>query len=70
MVGRTLLLFCIQFLLAFFMMDEALQGATAEQIKQFPKNLELVITRFLCAVFLHISLGDELRQSFALMKYA
>ena len=70
MVGRTLLLFFVQLLLSVFMMKEALNGETFDNIKQYPSSLELVMTRFLCAVFLHISLGDELRQSFALMKYA
>ncbi len=29
-----------------------------------------MIARFVCAIFLHISLADELNQSFLLMKYA
>ena len=35
-----------------------------------PTDMRIVICRFLCAVFMHITLGDELRQGFSMMKYA
>ena len=38
--------------------------------KQKPDNATTVIARFLCAVFLHITMTDEIRQGFQMMKYA
>ena len=35
-----------------------------------PANEGQVICRFLCAIYLHIELADELNQGFLLMKYA
>ena len=38
--------------------------------KDLPSSPAIVIARFMCAIFLHISLSDELNQSFQMMKYA
>lgn len=38
--------------------------------KQKPENATTVIARFLCAVFLHIVMTDEIKQGFQMMKYA
>ena len=35
-----------------------------------PPSVNVVLCRFLCAIFLHISLADELNQALVLMKYA
>jgi len=35
-----------------------------------PEGLNIVMCRFFCAVFLHITLTDEYRQAFELQKYA
>ena len=35
-----------------------------------PPSVNIVLCRFLCAIFLHISLADELNQALVLMKYA
>lgn len=41
-----------------------------EAFKTPASGLALVICRFFCAIFLHISLAGELEQAFAMMKYA
>ena len=38
--------------------------------KDMPSSPAIVIARFMCAIFLHVSLADEINQSFQLMKYA
>ena len=38
--------------------------------KEFPEGDHIVLCRWLCAIFLHINLADELDQAFNLMKYA
>lgn len=41
-----------------------------ESFETYPSNIEIVLCRFLCAIFLHISLADELSQALSFMKYA
>jgi hypothetical protein len=38
--------------------------------KDMPSSPSIVIARFMCAIFLHISLAEEINQSFLMMKYA
>ena len=41
-----------------------------DEFKKPPSGIKLVLTRFICATFLHMSLCDEIRQGFNMMKYA
>ncbi len=41
-----------------------------DAFKTAPDSATIVLARFLCAVFLHIILTDEIKQGFAMMKYA
>ena len=71
MCGKMLLLFLIQGFLIVIMMHEALNSdKTWAMIIQPPASIQLVLTRFLCAIFLHISQVGELRQGLDIMKYA
>lgn len=71
MLGKARFLFLVQMLLVFFMGRETVYlEEMIEMFKKPPVSLELVLTRFMCAIFLHISLSNELKQSFMLMKYA
>lgn len=69
-LGKARFLFLVQILLVLFMAREAFQEKMLEKYKTPPSGIELVLTRFLCAIFLHISLSRELNQSFVMMKYA
>lgn len=35
-----------------------------------PPSIDLVVCRFLCAVFLHVKLASKLNQALSMMKYA
>ena len=37
---------------------------------EYPSDMFLVLARFLCAMFLHVSMADEAKQGFNMMKYA
>lgn len=41
-----------------------------DAFKTAPNSATIVLARFLCAVFLHIILTNEIKQGFAMMKYA
>ena len=41
-----------------------------EKFEAAPVSINLVLVRFICAIFLHISFADELNQGMVLMKYA
>ena len=41
-----------------------------EDYKKPPATANVVLCRFICAIFLHIALADELNQGLTLMKYA
>lgn len=61
MNGRQRFLFILQVLLTFYLGREAL--TSEEMIEAYmrpPSSLMIVLTRFLCAVFLHISLAEEI----------
>ena len=71
MVGKTRFLFAVQMLLVLFMgLETRYNEDMLEMFKTPPSSLSLVLTRFTCAIFLHISLSNELEQSFLMMKYA
>jgi len=41
-----------------------------DDLKATPDNATTVIARFLCAVFLHVILTEDIKQGFNKMKYA
>ena len=67
MIGCQLLL--VWFLGREAFTDEA-NSETKDVFKKFPEGFDVVITRFLCAIFLHISLDLKFREAFSMMKYA
>ena len=40
------------------------------EFKETPERHRTILCRFLCAVFLHITLSDEIKQGFVMMKFA
>lgn len=69
--GKFRFLILCQLLLLWFLGIEAVTNEDmVAAFKEQPASVQIVIARFLCAVFLHISLTDETKQGFALMKYA
>jgi len=58
--GKLIFLVICQLLLLWFLADETL---TSEDMiaafKEFPASMEICLARFLCAVFLHITLCNE-----------
>ena len=41
-----------------------------ESFKEFPASIDITVVRFLCAVFLHITLNGENKQGLDMMKFA
>ena len=71
MNGKLLFLVICQLTLVWLLLSEQLSyDDYAGAYKEMPAKETLVICRFLCAIFLHISLADELEQSLMFMKYA
>ena len=52
----------------FFLIRETLSDASA--YAKIPADIGLVMCRFLCSIFLHITRADELNQGLKFMKYA
>ena len=70
MLNKRRFLYICQILLLSFIWFEINSGDLGETYDDPPKNMRIVICRFLCAIFLHITLLDPLRQAFDMMKYA
>ena len=65
-----LLIMCQVLLIVFIFKEAVNEEEMIAAYKEYPKNMEIVLARFLCAIFLHISMADELKQAFTMMKYA
>lgn len=69
--GKLCFLVLCQMLLLYLVANET---RTVEEMieayRTYPDSINIVLCRFLCAIFLHIHLSDELNQSFTFMKYA
>ena len=71
MIGRLLLLIICQVFLLALVLQEALKREDfVEAWLEYPRDMFLVLARFLCAMFLHVSMADEAKQGFNMMKYA
>ncbi len=57
-------------LLVFLGYETCTDEEMVEKFKTAPTSASIVLARFLCAVFLHIILTDEIKQGFKMMKYA
>ena len=69
--GKFRFLILCQLMLLWFLGIEAVTNEDmVAAFKEPPASVPIVLARFLCAVFLHISLTDETKQGFSLMKYA
>ena len=66
---KRFLVFC-QILLVWLLGRGAYASFMDGDYTEPPKDIWIVYCRLFCAVVLHITLSDELRQSFELMKYA
>ena len=70
-VGKLRFLVVCQLALLWLLGYEAFNSQdTREAFDTPPASVDIVITRFFCAIFLHISLQDETKQGLAMMKYA
>ena len=70
MAAKKSFLFSCQLILILLLGREAYVDFQNGRYACPPEDLWIVICRLLCAVFMHITLSGELRQSFAMMKYA
>lgn len=70
MFGKRIFLLICQVLLLVFLWIEIVYGERGENFFVPPADLKIVICRFLCAIFLHITLLDDFAQDFKMMKYA
>ena len=70
MFGKRMFLFICQLLLLGFLWIEIVYGERGENFSVPPADLKIVLCRFLCAIFLHITLLDVFEQDFKMMKYA
>ena len=71
MVNKFRFLILAQISLTIFLILEVFKSPDmVADFRAIPPNLENVICRFLCAIFLHINLSDELAQGLNIMKYS
>ena len=69
--GKLCFLVLCQILLILFLFKEALTNVDmVDALKTQPDGVSIVLCRFLCGIFLHINLSDELEQAMSLMKYS
>lgn len=70
-VSKYRFLYATQLMLLWFLCYEC---ATNDDMQAAfvapPASTNIVLARFLCAVFLHITLANEIKQGFAMMKFA
>ena len=60
-----------QLLLLGFLFSEALYSEDMKvEYRDPPKNATITLARFMCAIFLHVVLTDEIKQGFAMMKFS
>ena len=70
MVNNKRFLVICQLLLIWFLFGEAYSSDSVDLYNAPPTAMDIVLCRFLCAVFMHITLSNELAQSFLTMKFA
>ena len=69
--SRVIFLISCQLSLVFFLAYEQLkEDKFFEAYKETPSSWYLVICRFLCGCFLHITLVTEIKQAFKMMRYS
>ena len=69
--GKFRFLVICQLVLLWFLAVEAFTSDdTVEAFKTPPDSFAIVMARFLCATFLHISLVDEVKQGLNMMKFS
>ena len=71
MTGKWRFMVLTQLLLIWFLGYEAVTSEdTVEAFKSPAENGSIILTRFLCAIVLHVTLTDEITQGFNMMKYS
>ena len=70
MFGKRIFLFLCQMLLLAFLWIEIVYGERGENFDVPPQDLKIVLCRFLCSIFLHITLLDVFAQDLEMMKFA
>lgn len=71
MNGKLYFLVACELILLWLLASEQINNEEfAGAYLEMPESQAIVVARFLCAIFLHISLADELSQSFEMMKYS
>lgn len=69
--GKFIFLIIVEMMLVWFLgREQFVNKEFAAAYAEMPESSIITICRFLCAIFLHISLADELEQANMLMKYA
>ena len=69
--SKVIFLASCQLFLVFFLAYEQLHiSEFFEAYKENPSSWYLVICRFLCGCFLHITLVTEIKQAFKIMRYS
>ena len=70
-IGKYRFLFLCQLMLSGFLAYEAMTDSEQlEALLEPADGVKIVLARFMCAIFLHITLVDETKQGLAMMKFA
>jgi len=64
------LLMCQILLLAYLGLEQLTNDQYFASYKEYPTDYTIVLCRFLCVIFMHVSLAGELSQSLKMMNYA
>ena len=71
MKSRFLFMLICQISATVFLANEMIvSDESYENYEEFPTDMPLVLTRFICGSVLHFYLLEEINQGFAMMKYS
>ena len=68
-LSQVIVVWSSQMLLSVLLTYEILSSSNFEVLSAYPSSMWIVVSRFICAIVLHMCLQDELIQGLKCMKY-
>lgn len=60
----------VSVLICFYLLKELFNEENINNLKQYPNKTEVIVTRFICGLVLHMNLQEEIKAGFNYMKFA